>query len=224
MCYARGRLAAVSINQSVSNPCQNGGTFTNNDGCFTCTCADGWAGALCNEAVSELASGKPVKQSTTYYSSSANFAVDGNKGTDFSVHKCACTNVGDLFPWWSVDLQDVYNITSVRIINRGKDSSGIDVAARLRFVNVTVGQTESDVNTPCGFFAGPGTASQLVVIDCPSSPQGRFICDENHVSHQWCPQPHLNRRLPSGYFLIRGSILASDNNYGEVALWIEMLS
>uniref|UniRef100_A0A8W8MM41 EGF-like domain-containing protein n=1 Tax=Magallana gigas TaxID=29159 RepID=A0A8W8MM41_MAGGI len=57
----------------------NGGTFTNNDGCFTCTCADGWAGALCNEAVSELASGKPVKQSTTYYSSSANFAVDGNK-------------------------------------------------------------------------------------------------------------------------------------------------
>ncbi|XP_052694979.1 fucolectin-like [Crassostrea angulata] len=164
-----------AINQSVSNPCQNGGTFTNNDGCFTCTCADGWAGALCNEVVSELASGKPVKQSTTYYSSSANFAVDGNKGTDFSVHKCACTNVGDLFPWWSVDLQDVYNITSVRIINRGKDSSGIDVAARLRYVNVTVGQTESDVNTPCGFFAGPGTASQLVVIDCPSSPQGRFV-------------------------------------------------
>nr|XP_034316479.1 fucolectin-like [Crassostrea gigas] len=164
-----------AINQSVSNPCQNGGTFTNNDGCFTCTCADGWAGALCNEAVSELASGKPVKQSTTYYSSSANFAVDGNKGTDFSVHKCACTNVGDLYPWWSVDLQAVYNITSVRIVNRGKDSSGIDVAARLRYVTVTVGLTESDVNTPCGFFDGPGTASQLVVIDCPSSPQGRFV-------------------------------------------------
>uniref|UniRef100_A0A8W8MIR4 EGF-like domain-containing protein n=1 Tax=Magallana gigas TaxID=29159 RepID=A0A8W8MIR4_MAGGI len=115
--YQRSKKRA--INQSVSNPCQNGGTFTNNDGCFTCTCADGWAGALCNEAVSELASGKPVKQSTTYYSSSANFAVDGNK------------------------------------VNRGKDSSGIDVAARLRYVTVTVGLTESDVNTPCGFFDGP---------------------------------------------------------------------
>lgn len=42
-------LFILAINQSVSNPCQNGGTFTNNDGCFTCTCADGWAGALCNE-------------------------------------------------------------------------------------------------------------------------------------------------------------------------------
>uniref|UniRef100_A0A8W8MM43 EGF-like domain-containing protein n=1 Tax=Magallana gigas TaxID=29159 RepID=A0A8W8MM43_MAGGI len=151
-----------SKRNAINNPCQNGGTFTQNDGCFTCTCADGWAGALCNE-------------------------VDGNKGTDISVDKCAGTNVGDLFPWWSVDLQAVYNITSVRIFNRGKDSSGIDVAARLRYVTVT-------------------------------------ICDENHVSHQWCPQPHLNRRLPSGDFLIRGSILASDNNYGKVALWVEMLS
>nr|XP_011452784.2 fucolectin-like isoform X1 [Crassostrea gigas] len=160
-----------SKRNAINNPCQNGGTFTQNDGCFTCTCADGWAGALCNEVLSELASGKPVKQSTTYYSSSAKFAVDGNKGTDFSVDKCACTNVGDLYPWWSVDLQAVNNITSVRIFNR--DHS--DMAARLRYVNVTVGQTESDVNTPCGVFAGPGTASQLVVIDCPSSPQGRFV-------------------------------------------------
>uniref|UniRef100_K1QB41 Fucolectin n=1 Tax=Magallana gigas TaxID=29159 RepID=K1QB41_MAGGI len=46
---------------------------------------------------------------------------------------------------------------------------------RLHDVTVTVGLTESDVNTPCGFFAGPGTASQLVVIDCPTSPQGRFV-------------------------------------------------
>eukprot|EP00105_Crassostrea_gigas_P030471 XP_011452784.1 PREDICTED: fucolectin-like isoform X1 [Crassostrea gigas] len=160
-----------SKRNAINNPCQNGGTFTQNDGCFTCTCADGWAGALCNEVLSELALDKPVKQSTTYYSYSANLAVDGNKGTDFSVDKCACTNVGDLYPWWSVDLQAVYNITSVRIFNR--DNS--DVAARLRYVNVTVGQTESDANTPCGFFAGPGTAAQLVVIDCPSSPQGRFV-------------------------------------------------
>nr|XP_034316223.1 fucolectin-like [Crassostrea gigas] len=164
-----------SKRNAINNPCQNGGTFTQNDGCFTCTCADGWAGALCNEVLSELALDKPVKQSTTYYSSSANFAVDGNKGTDFSVDKCACTNVGDLYPWWSVDLQAVYNITSIRIFNRGKDSSGIDVAARLRYVTVTVGLTESDVNTPCGVFAGPGTLSQLVVIDCPTLPQGRFV-------------------------------------------------
>lgn len=51
----------------------------------------------------------------------------------------------------------------------------LDLAGRLRFVTVTVGLTESDVSTPCGFFAGPGTASQLVVIDCPTLPQGRFV-------------------------------------------------
>uniref|UniRef100_K1QK99 Uncharacterized protein n=1 Tax=Magallana gigas TaxID=29159 RepID=K1QK99_MAGGI len=50
-----------------------------------------------------------------------------------------------------------------------------DWSDRLRNVTVTVGLTESDLNTPCGFFAGPGTLSQLVVIACPTLPQGRFV-------------------------------------------------
>uniref|UniRef100_K1R2I3 Uncharacterized protein n=1 Tax=Magallana gigas TaxID=29159 RepID=K1R2I3_MAGGI len=49
------------------------------------------------------------------------------------------------------------------------------VSYKLQDVTITVGLTESDVNTPCGFFAGPGTASQLVVIDCPTSTKGRFV-------------------------------------------------
>uniref|UniRef100_K1REU5 Uncharacterized protein n=1 Tax=Magallana gigas TaxID=29159 RepID=K1REU5_MAGGI len=49
------------------------------------------------------------------------------------------------------------------------------VSFRLQDVTVTVGLTESDVNIPCGFFAGPGTLSQLVIIDCPTLPQGRFV-------------------------------------------------
>lgn len=46
---------------------------------------------------------------------------------------------------------------------------------RLKNVTVTVGVTESAVNTLCGSFPGPGTLAQLVVIDCPTSPQGRFV-------------------------------------------------
>eukprot|EP00105_Crassostrea_gigas_P006264 XP_011420134.2 PREDICTED: fucolectin-like [Crassostrea gigas] len=88
--------------------------------------------------------------------------------------KCTHTGGGDTNPWWRVDLLTVYTITSVRILNRGIYHSE-DFSNRLRDVSVTVGLTESDVNTPCGFFAGPGTASQLVVIDCPTSPQGRFV-------------------------------------------------
>lgn len=52
----------------------------------------------------------------------------------------------------------------------------LDVAERLRDVTVTVGMTESDVTTPCGVFAGPGTLSQVVDISCPNTlPMGRFV-------------------------------------------------
>lgn len=52
----------------------------------------------------------------------------------------------------------------------------LDASDRLRDVTVSVGLRESDVNTPCGVFVGPGTLSQLAVdIDCSSVPQGRFV-------------------------------------------------
>ncbi|XP_052695228.1 fucolectin-like [Crassostrea angulata] len=126
--------------------------------------------------LSNLAIDKPATQSTTYRDYNATNAVDGNRGTNVGVDKCAYTDHGDSNPWWRVDLQAVYNITSVRILNRGIDQyGGRYVSHWLHDVTVTVGLTESDVNTPCGYFDGPGTASQLVVIDCLTSPQGRFV-------------------------------------------------
>ncbi|XP_052696157.1 uncharacterized protein LOC128174714 [Crassostrea angulata] len=128
----------------------------------------------CIRVLLGLALGKHTEQSSTYSSYRAEYAVDGNRGTDIFHDKCTHTRGGDKNPWWRVDLLTVYTITSVRILNRGIDHGG-DVSNRLRNVTVTVGLIESDVNTPCGVFAGPGTASQLVVIDCPTSPQGRFV-------------------------------------------------
>uniref|UniRef100_K1QSY7 Fucolectin n=1 Tax=Magallana gigas TaxID=29159 RepID=K1QSY7_MAGGI len=130
--------------------------------------------AISLTALLGLALGKQTKQSSTYQSYRAEYAVDGNRGTDFYQDKCTHTDPVDTNPWWRVDLLTVYSIKSVRILNRGIDSGG-DFSNRLRDVTVTVGLTESDVNTPCGVFAGPGTASQLVVINCPTSPQGRFV-------------------------------------------------
>eukprot|EP00105_Crassostrea_gigas_P035975 XP_019920123.1 PREDICTED: fucolectin-like [Crassostrea gigas] len=121
-----------------------------------------------------IAIGKPAKQSSTKLDYNAAYAVDGIRETNFLVHECTYTANGNTNPWWMVDLQAVYTITSVRILNRGIDKYG-DVSFRLEDVTVTVGLTESDISTPCGFFAGPGTASQLVVIDCPTSTQGRFV-------------------------------------------------
>ncbi|XP_065935897.1 uncharacterized protein [Magallana gigas] len=252
-------LGFSDMNQCLDNPCKNGGTFTQKDGCFTCSCADGWTGVRCNEelgnqedckrsssgwdysgkknvtqsgrtcqvwsaqsphshgytsypenycrnpdgepspwcyttdpykrwelcdipdcAVSNLALIKPAKQSSTHtwdgVTYSAKFAVDGNNGTHLYEDKCTHTAGGDTNPWWLVDLQAVYSIKSVRIFNRGMDKWGVDTSDRLRDITVTVGLTESDVNTPCGVFAGPGTLSQLVVdIDCSSVPKGRFV-------------------------------------------------
>nr|XP_034315362.1 fucolectin-like [Crassostrea gigas] len=121
-----------------------------------------------------MALDKPADQSSTKADYIALYAVDGNRGTNNVLDKCTVTADGDTNPWWRVDLQAVYYITSVRILNRGIDQYG-DVSFRLQDVTVTVGLTEFDVNTPCGSFAGPGTASQLVVIDCPTLPRGRFV-------------------------------------------------
>ncbi|XP_052694435.1 fucolectin-1-like [Crassostrea angulata] len=178
--YKHQRSMRNGMNQCLDNPCQNGGTFKNNDGCFTCTCANGWTGTRCNEAVSNLALNKPAGQSSTFTwlpkSFPAEMAVDGNNGTDFEDDGCSSTVGGDTNPWWRVDLQAVYSIESVRIFNRGMDKHGIDAANRLRDVTVTVGMTESDVSTPCGVFAGPGTLSQVVDISCPIPlPKGRFV-------------------------------------------------
>lgn len=72
-----------------------------------------------------IALGKPAVQSSTYLSYGAECAVDGNRGTDLIVDKCASTDTGDTNPWWGVDLQTVYSITSVRILNRGLDKYAI---------------------------------------------------------------------------------------------------
>nr|XP_034307097.1 fucolectin [Crassostrea gigas] len=128
-------------------------------------------------AMSNIALGKPAKQSSTFDNNTAKYAVDGNRGTDLIEDRCSHTGDSDIDtnPWWLVDLQAVYYIKTVRILNRGMDKYGKDVSHRLQNVTVTVGVTESNVNTLCGFFPGPGTLAQLVVIDCPTSTKGKFV-------------------------------------------------
>lgn len=69
----------------------------------------------------ELAKGKPAEQSSTFLNYSATLAVDGNRGTNVIQGLCAHTGWADINPWWRVDLQAVYSITSVKILNRGPD-------------------------------------------------------------------------------------------------------
>nr|XP_034316861.1 fucolectin-like [Crassostrea gigas] len=126
---------------------------------------------------------KPTQRSSTYRFYTAGYAVDGINGTDMAIDKCSSTDGGDTNPWWMVGLHTVYSITSVKIFNRGLEQGGIPVPDRLRNVTVTVGLTESTVNTFCGCYVGPGTLSQVVIIDCPTLPQGRFVKVSKTTEH-----------------------------------------
>jgi len=65
-----------------------------------------------------LALGKPTKQSTTYKTYSSSKAVDGKKSNVLRENSCAHT-MGQKGAWWQVDLGAVYEIRQVVIINRG---------------------------------------------------------------------------------------------------------
>ncbi|XP_065936001.1 uncharacterized protein [Magallana gigas] len=168
------REDAIGIHRRIHASCADEYSQSGS-GRLICQSNGEWKYDIVCEVLPNIALGKCAKQSSTKTDYDAAFALDGNRGTDVGVDKCAHTGDGDRYPWWRVDLQAVYSITSVRILNRGIDKYGIDLSYQLRDVNVTVGLSESDVNTPCGFFAGPGTASQLVVINCPTLPEGKFV-------------------------------------------------
>ena len=63
-------------------------------------------------AVSEIALGKPARQSSTYGGAKASLLVDGN------TRSCASTNPGNIDPWWRVNLTGIYKVESVTIYNR----------------------------------------------------------------------------------------------------------
>lgn len=75
--------------------------------------------------LSDLALRKPAHQSSNFRHFTADNAVDGNYGTDIQKDTCTHTESNDHSPWWMVDLQTVYSVTSVRIFNRGLEQDGI---------------------------------------------------------------------------------------------------
>ncbi|KAG8436108.1 hypothetical protein GDO86_007280 [Hymenochirus boettgeri] len=60
-----------------------------------------------------------TSQSSTYDKfGAAENAIDGSPNTRYMSGHCSHTDL-DISPWWRVDLMDIYNITTVKITNRG---------------------------------------------------------------------------------------------------------
>ena len=63
-----------------------------------------------------LAQGKPTLQNSIGWDGESDRAVDGDSNGRYWQGSCSHTNVDE--PWWSVDLGDSYEVTSVTISNR----------------------------------------------------------------------------------------------------------
>ncbi|KAK3108359.1 hypothetical protein FSP39_006325 [Pinctada imbricata] len=119
--------------------------------------------------MSNLAYKKLTFQSSTYLSRSSDKAVDGIKSENNKFHLCTHT-LKETRPYWYVDLGNEYSLKYVEIVNRGDCCP-----SRLHDVEVTVAGHTKDFKKLCGFFKGPGTAAQIVVLSCPQQTKGRYV-------------------------------------------------
>ena len=68
-------------------------------------------------SVTNLATGKPVTQSSTVYGGVPERAIDNNTSGSWSAGSISHTG-NELSPYWQIDLQTVYNIDNVEVWNR----------------------------------------------------------------------------------------------------------
>ena len=79
-----------------------------------------------------IAKNKPATQSSTDNSGSAARAVDGNTASSWSSRSCTHTNTE--YAWWRVDLGNDFDISGIKITNRGDCCE-----TRLRLFEIRIG-------------------------------------------------------------------------------------
>ncbi|XP_022111709.1 uncharacterized protein LOC110990943, partial [Acanthaster planci] len=103
--------------------------------------------------------GKPTSQSSTYLDWSANRAVDGNPDT---ASHTECPSV----QWWKIDLQEIYSLTKITIVNR-RDCCGERLAGAIVRAGVNSAHTQ---NTQIGGNVTSSQASNGAMIDFLANP------------------------------------------------------
>ncbi|GMH44734.1 hypothetical protein BSKO_12686 [Bryopsis sp. KO-2023] len=88
--------------------------------------------------------GKNVRQSSTSYGGVAQRGNDGNINSQWSGGSCTATN-SENTPWWEIDLGETYELTKVKVTNRG------DVFfSRLSKMKISVGDNQPyTLNSAC---------------------------------------------------------------------------
>ncbi len=152
---------------------------------------------------SNVALGKPARQSSTYQAAEARFAVDGNTDGVFQHGSVTHTQNGP-DEWWEVDLGKVYPIDRIALWNRS-DCAG----ERLAGVTVTVLSEQRQAVWSATTDTAP--RAQYVLLDeegsslrCVWIPPGEFVMGSN-TGHP-DERPAHPARIAQGFWMGRTEI------------------
>ncbi|XP_052085202.1 fucolectin-6-like [Mytilus californianus] len=131
-----------------------------------------------------IALSMPATQSSTYENPDiygATFATDGLVPKLQYGYLCTHTR-GEFTPWLSIDLQDMFKIKKVVLVNRQDENDSfrflklfLFAGQRLHDVEVRAGLDGVSFPGICGTFVGPGFTGQSVNILCQKKTIGRFV-------------------------------------------------
>lgn len=124
-----------------------------------------WRNNMVNIALNKTAN----QSSTMFLFSNASLAVDGNRDKVFEHTYCSHTK-SETRPWWMVDLENVYPVNRIKIVNRSI------LGERLHDLNITVTLGDEDAeNKFCTYFGGPGKDGQELILNCTEQVEGRYV-------------------------------------------------
>lgn len=136
----------------------------------TCLASGRWSASPPN-CVTNIALGKPTNQSSTVRGGDSRNANDGKLITQHDSKHCTETKV-DQSPWWQIDLLQVYEIRSVRILGRACCNPQLS----LHDVEIRVGNSSTlQGNRLCAW--NPNNLDEGVPKDfrCANPILGRFV-------------------------------------------------
>uniref|UniRef100_UPI003AB044D9 uncharacterized protein n=1 Tax=Centroberyx gerrardi TaxID=166262 RepID=UPI003AB044D9 len=112
-------------------------------------------------------------QSSTLSFSTAAKAIDGKRNSDYGRGFCSHTAENETNPWWRVDLQLTYVVTSVKITHRGDCCSERLDGAEIRIGNSL--DNNGNNNPRCAFISNI-TAGKTYTYHCAEgNMEGRFV-------------------------------------------------
>ncbi|CAD5126879.1 DgyrCDS14903 [Dimorphilus gyrociliatus] len=167
-----------------------------------------------------LARGKLSFQSSTVSSekpSAPFFANDDNINIEYGANEyCSSTEADPQdVSWWSVDLQSIYSVTKVCLLNTNNA-----LYENLKEFNIFVGDYPNDNKTLCKYVTGPvkqPTATDIAQYDC-------YFCDSESIgSFLTIKLTAINKKLILCDVDVTGSLINSNRGEGFDSLNIASL-